>query len=302
MLPWSAKAEGLLREQYAPVGAAARAMLGAQRAVLDAAGARGADVSELAARTAARAGMADGFVDAYRRYCWPVRSVDDLRFAPFQVLAAEGRVHALRPHPWHLEVLGRLVATDADTFRATGSTTVDLADEESAAAAVTWWEELTGAGGEGMVVKPIDVIHRGRRGVAQPASSAGDASTCASSTGRSTPRRRTSAGSANATWAASGRWRCASSRSPSSRWSAAWPASRAIGCTGASSPSWRGRANRATPPTERVDGDRFARSDRDRPARSGAAPVVQRRTTVLTVRDRRGAVRTALLIGSRRST
>jgi PNKP adenylyltransferase domain, ligase domain/PNKP adenylyltransferase domain, C-terminal region len=34
---------------------------------------------------------------------------------------------------------------------------------------IAWWTELTGRGGEGMVVKPLDFILRGRRGLAQPA-------------------------------------------------------------------------------------------------------------------------------------
>jgi len=43
------------------------------------------------------------------------------------------------------------------------------ADPASAAEAVAWWEELTGRGGEGMVVKPLDFIARARRGLIQPA-------------------------------------------------------------------------------------------------------------------------------------
>jgi protein phosphatase len=35
--------------------------------------------------------------------------------------------------------------------------------------ATTWWQELTDGGGEGMVVKPMDFVVRGRRGLAQPA-------------------------------------------------------------------------------------------------------------------------------------
>jgi len=38
----------------------------------------------------------------------------------------------------------------------------------SEAAAIVWWEELTGGGGEGMVVKPVDVVHRGRKSLTQP--------------------------------------------------------------------------------------------------------------------------------------
>jgi protein phosphatase len=112
--------------------------------------------------------MATGFVDAYRRYCWPVESVDDLRLAPFQILAGEGKVHAETDHLWHLDVLGRLCQTDPTTFRATAAVTVDLNDPMNEAAATAWWEEMTERGGEGMVVKPVDVIHRGERGVTQP--------------------------------------------------------------------------------------------------------------------------------------
>jgi len=168
LLPWSAKAEELLRRQYASVGAAATATLAAEVAVLESAAKRGADVSDLLARERERQEMVAGFVDAYRRYCWPVASIDDLRLAPFQVLAGEGTVHALRDHLWHLDVAGRLADVDPGTFRATPSVVVDLEDEGSEAAATAWWEELTGKGGEGMVVKPVDVVHRGPKGLTQP--------------------------------------------------------------------------------------------------------------------------------------
>ena len=35
--------------------------------------------------------------------------------------------------------------------------------------AVNWWEERTGAAGEGMVVKPTNFIATGKRGLVQPA-------------------------------------------------------------------------------------------------------------------------------------
>lgn len=168
LLPWSAKAEELLRRQYASVGAAATATLTTEVSMLEAALSRGADVTGLLARTADRRVMAERFVDAYRQYCWPVESIDDLRLAPFQILAGEGKVHALTDHLWHLDVLGRLADIDPSTFRSTATTTVDLGNEPSEAAAIEWWEELTGRGGEGMVVKPVDVVHRGPKGLAQP--------------------------------------------------------------------------------------------------------------------------------------
>jgi protein phosphatase len=168
LLPWSAKAGELLREQYAPVGAAATASLGAELTVLAEAEARGVDVTGLLQRTHERAEAAAGFVAAYRRYCWAVASVDDLRLAPFQVLAGEGSVHALRPHGWHLELVGRLCDRDPGVLRHTRSVTVRLDDPASEAVATAWWSDLTAAGGEGMVVKPADVVHRGPKGLAQP--------------------------------------------------------------------------------------------------------------------------------------
>ncbi|KZM75794.1 polynucleotide kinase-phosphatase [Nocardia terpenica] len=158
LLPWSAKAMGLLREQYAAVGAAARAALGAATDVLAAAAERGLDVGELADRTGVRRVDADAFTAAYGRYCWPVDGLDGVRLAPFQILAAEGANHAIRDHDWHLRQLDTLVAADPDLFAPTRRVFVDLTVPEDESAATAWWTELTAAGGEGMVVKPADSL------------------------------------------------------------------------------------------------------------------------------------------------
>ncbi|MGY2060273.1 polynucleotide kinase-phosphatase, partial [Nocardia gipuzkoensis] len=170
LLPWSAKAMGLLRDQYAAVGAAARAALGAATDMLAAAAARGLPVAELAERTAARREDADAFTAAYGRYCWPVEGLRGLRLAPFQILAAEGANLAVRDHDWHLARLDRLVAADPELFTATRRMTVTLAEPESEAAATSWWTEMTAAGGEGMVVKPLAslVTAEGSRRLVQP--------------------------------------------------------------------------------------------------------------------------------------
>lgn len=168
LLPWSAKAGELLRRQYAPVGAAATATLAAEAAVLAAAAGRGVDVGDQAEIHSERLAMAERYVDAYRRYCWPVDGIDDLRLAPFQILTAEGAVHALTAHRWHLDILDRLATTDPATFRRTQNITVDLDDPASCQTGTDWWEQLTAAGGEGMVVKPTTTVHRTSRGIAQP--------------------------------------------------------------------------------------------------------------------------------------
>jgi protein phosphatase len=168
LLPWSAKAEDLLRRQYAAVGASGSRALRAEAAVARAASSRGVDVGDLDDRLTERAAMLDDYITAYGQYCWPIESIEDLKLAPFQLLAGEGETLALRDHEWHLEVLGRLCETDASVFRRTKTVTVDVNDEVAVEAAVRWWEELTAAGGEGMVVKPVDVVSRGPKGLVQP--------------------------------------------------------------------------------------------------------------------------------------
>jgi protein phosphatase len=169
LMPWSAKAQELLRQQYAAVGAAAHASLADVISALEGAARITADVVPLLDRYRARASAAEKYRDAYRRYCWPVTSLDDLKLAPFHVLATEGRVHTDRDHVWHMETLRRLCAADPGLLRATAYMVVDVTDLASQEAGIQWWEELTGRGGEGMVVKPFDFITRGPRGLVQPA-------------------------------------------------------------------------------------------------------------------------------------
>ncbi|NKE63489.1 polynucleotide kinase-phosphatase [Lentzea sp. PSKA42] len=149
LMPWNAKASGLIREQYAAVGAAAGAALPVAVGALESAAARGVDVADLLARTSQRAANASAYSAAYERYCWPVEGLEGVRIAPFQLLAVEGRTFHDRSHLWHLETLGRL---EGPLFQQTRHLVVDTLDP---AAGVRWWEELTEAGGEGMVVKPL---------------------------------------------------------------------------------------------------------------------------------------------------
>jgi protein phosphatase len=166
LMPWSAKAQELLKQQYAAVGASARASLQAEVAALEQAARQGLDVGELMNHTHGRRQMAADYVEAYRRYCWPVNSVNDLKLAPFHLLATEGQVHADKPHEWHMKALARLAG---GIIVATPYRVIDVTDANSEAQGIRWWEELTGKGGEGMVVKPYDFIVKGRRGLVQPA-------------------------------------------------------------------------------------------------------------------------------------
>ena len=168
MLPWSAKAIGLIREQYAAVGAAARAGLSASIAILERGAARDLDVAALVDAGRRRLAHVERYSEAYRRYVWPVEGVADLRLAPFHILAGEGQAFVERDHAWHLDRIDRLVAAAPGWFRRTDRRLVEFGDADSRAAAVAWWEGMTGEGGEGMVVKPASFVAQGKRGTVQP--------------------------------------------------------------------------------------------------------------------------------------
>ncbi|OJF11783.1 polynucleotide kinase-phosphatase [Couchioplanes caeruleus] len=152
LLPWSAKAGGLIRERYAGVGAAGRAALPAALSVLDRVAARGLDVGGLRERIALRSAEIAGYSAAYRAYVRPVDTAVTL--APFAVLAGPGVSHKDKDHGWHLGIADKLVAADPELFTPTRRMVVDLGDPEAERAATDWWLGLTAAGGEGMVVKP----------------------------------------------------------------------------------------------------------------------------------------------------
>jgi protein phosphatase len=169
LMPWSVKAQELLVAQYAPVGAAGMNALAVAVNILDQATARNADLQEIAERTKTRLDAVTKYRDAYRHYCWPVAKLEDLKLAPFHLLASEGVVHTDKQHTWHMETLAKLCAADSELLLATPHKLVDLNDAASCDEAIAWWTALTSVGGEGMVVKPLDFIAKGRRGYAQPA-------------------------------------------------------------------------------------------------------------------------------------
>ncbi|HLN33383.1 MAG TPA: polynucleotide kinase-phosphatase [Gemmataceae bacterium] len=174
LMPWSAKAQELLRAQYAAVGAAGRASLPRAIALLERAAARFPEgvETQLEAFTdeyRRREVNVAKFVAAYRQYCWSVSSLTDLKLAPFHLLATEGRTHVDKDHTWHMEELAKICRFDPELLLATPYKVVDVTDPASEVEGTDWWTKLTERGGEGMVVKPSSFILRGKRGLAQPA-------------------------------------------------------------------------------------------------------------------------------------
>ncbi|WP_460113722.1 polynucleotide kinase-phosphatase [Streptomyces platensis] len=188
LMPWSLKATGLLRQQYAAVGAASGAAFPGVLGALEAAAGRGVEVGPLLQRQRDRAADAAAFTAAYRRYCWRVGeratpdglgALEGVRLAPFQILAVQGRSLAGLAHTEQLALLDRIVAAEsavtgrdggasgsgpfaggAGLLATTRRIVVDTEDEASVAAGIRWWLELTADGGEGMVVKPVQALIR----------------------------------------------------------------------------------------------------------------------------------------------
>jgi protein phosphatase len=181
LMPWSAKAQELLRSQYSAVGAAGRASLPKVVAALRQAGERletvddasqlshASDIAELLRRHGKRCRAIDQFVAAYRQYCWPVQSLDDLKLAPFHLLATEGKVHVDQDHVWHMETLAAICRHEPALLVTTPYKIVELDKDESSPGGEDWWLTLTGRGGEGMVVKSRTFVASGPKGLSQPA-------------------------------------------------------------------------------------------------------------------------------------
>jgi protein phosphatase len=165
LMPWSAKARELIQRQYAAVGAAGIASLEAVTKAMEQSPAAAGRTEDYRHRLE----LLRKYREAYRRYCWPVSSLADYRLAPFHLLASEGAVHLDKTNRWHMETLHRLAACDSAFILATSYLEVDVTDVAAVEGASRWWEELTGKGGEGMVVKPLEFIERGPKGLVQPA-------------------------------------------------------------------------------------------------------------------------------------
>ena len=168
LMPWSEKAQGLIRTQYAPTGNAAKGSMAAAVDALEKAcqrkniafevdsitSGRNVELDKVLESYKTKQDAIDRYINAYREYCWTVKSVDDFRIAPFHILAVEGKVFSEEKHTWHMENIRKYITGIDPVYMETPYICVDTEDEASVQAGVEWWLSLTGNGGEGMVVKP----------------------------------------------------------------------------------------------------------------------------------------------------
>lgn len=170
LMPWSAKAQSLLKEQYAAVGTSAQNSLTEVELALQKAMNRGIDdATNSLEKFSYKKTAVSKFIEAYRHYCWEINSVEDYKLAPFHILATEGAVHADKNHEWHMENIKEICQADEKILTATPYKIINTEDSNSIQAAINWWLDLTNQGGEGMVVKPYEFIVSGKEGLLQPA-------------------------------------------------------------------------------------------------------------------------------------
>ena len=183
LMPWSEKAQSLLKTQYAPAGRAGVNGLAAAVAALEQTCQRrniafevdnltsgqNVDPAALLERYRDKRLALERYVSAYEEYCWRVGSIDDLRLAPFHLLATEGKVYGNESHVWHMETLKKYTSGRDSVFVATPYICVDTEDPLSAERGTEWWLKLTSEGGEGMVVKPESFVAKQGHELLQPA-------------------------------------------------------------------------------------------------------------------------------------
>ncbi len=170
LMPWSAKAQSLLKDQYASVGTSASTAISAALSTLKLAEQRKLEgVGALQEKYTEKNKMVNDYINSYQNYCWPVQAIEDYKLAPFHLLATEGKTYLDQSNEWHMETLKVLAEDSKGIFTETPYRVVDLENEDEVSSASHWWEELTKNGGEGMVVKPFDFISFGKKGLVQPA-------------------------------------------------------------------------------------------------------------------------------------
>ncbi|MDE7098519.1 MAG: polynucleotide kinase-phosphatase [Ruminococcus sp.] len=183
LMPWSEKAQGLIRTQYAPTGRAGLGGLSASVKALEQACTRkniaydvdritsgqNVNLGELLEKFNSKLSDIQNYKKAYGEYCWTVSSVDDYRIAPFHILACEDKVFSGEKHVWHMETIKKYITGIDSIFMETPYICVDTENETSVQNGIEWWLNLTGNGGEGMVVKPETFIAVQGNKLLQPA-------------------------------------------------------------------------------------------------------------------------------------
>ncbi|MFJ8458399.1 polynucleotide kinase-phosphatase [Lysinibacillus xylanilyticus] len=164
ILPWNLKAQQLIDQQYAHV--AEQALMDRTKLMEKLRDTAHIDVSEWLQEYKGLLENAQRFSTVFQNYCWDVQDTSAIQIAPFHVLAHSSETFFHKPHTWHME-MNRLFAKNSALFIETEFKVIT--DEASEQEAITWWEEMTAAGHEGIVIKPETFVTNYQGKLLQPA-------------------------------------------------------------------------------------------------------------------------------------
>ncbi|MDM5234548.1 polynucleotide kinase-phosphatase [Lysinibacillus pakistanensis] len=164
ILPWNLKAQQLIDQQYAHV--AEQALMDRSKLVEKLQNTTQINVSEWLQDYQYLLNNAQQFSTIYQNYCWEVQDTSAIQIAPFHVLAHSAETYFHKPHTWHME-MNRLFAKNSDIFIETDYKIIH--DEASEQEVIAWWEEMTAAGHEGIVIKPELFVTTYKGKLIQPA-------------------------------------------------------------------------------------------------------------------------------------
>lgn len=105
----------------------------------------------------------------FKKYRTESANLADLKFAPFHLLAVEGRTFFDCSHLWHMETFSRLARSGDNFLIPTCYQMISTTEPKTWSKVFDWWEELSKNSAEGFVIKPMKFLPKGRRGFAQPA-------------------------------------------------------------------------------------------------------------------------------------
>lgn len=132
MLPWSYKAEGLIRDTFLATSCAIQSKQAQEDYV---------DINKY---------DINAFQKACMNYASPYKTFDDLEYAPFHILVSEKIKGYTMDHQWHMNIISHLRGR---YIRMTKMIHVNLEDTSSQKQATNMWTDLISNGCEGMIFK-----------------------------------------------------------------------------------------------------------------------------------------------------
>lgn len=166
IMPWNLKAKELISGQYAHVAENAILDRAKLKEKLEAVAGDNEDLDRWLEEVIGKVNNAKTFKDVFQKYCWDTDGAKAIQIAPFHVLAHSNETFFDKSHTWHMD-MNKEFAVDSSFFVSTKFKVIsDAASEQEV---ITWWEEMTAEGHEGIVIKPEFFIATQNGKLVQPA-------------------------------------------------------------------------------------------------------------------------------------